>query len=268
MPELPEVETIRSCLECHQGSQIVKVEVKRQDIIRRADFEIRDLIGLYIKQVKRRGKYLDLVLSSQEHLIMHMGMSGRVYQVEEPDQAEAAHVHLVIHLSNEAVLVYQDARRFGGIWLVRDTRDFFGQLGVEPLSRAFNADYLEKVLKGRKIAIKTLLLDQRLISGIGNIYADEALFMAGILPDRPSGSLNRKEIEVLVKAIKKVLRQGIEQRGTTFRDFRDGYNQMGGFQDHLKVYGRFREPCPTCQRPLERMRLGGRSTHYCTHCQH
>ncbi|MEN6459789.1 MAG: bifunctional DNA-formamidopyrimidine glycosylase/DNA-(apurinic or apyrimidinic site) lyase [Syntrophomonas sp.] len=268
MPELPEVETIRSCLACHQGASIMKVEVKRPDIIRRADFEVAELNGLSIKEVKRRGKYLDLVLSSRGHLILHMGMSGRFYQVEEPGQIEAAHVHLVIYLSNEAVLVYQDARRFGGVWLIKDAHDFFIHLGVEPLSRAFNTDYMVNVLKGRKTAIKTLLLDQRLISGIGNIYADEALFMAGLLPDRPSNSLSRKETEALVKTIKKVLRQGIEQRGTTFRDFRDGYNQMGGFQDHLKVYGRFREPCPTCGRPLERVRLGGRSTHYCGHCQH
>lgn len=268
MPELPEVETIRSCLEVHQGERIVKVELKRRDIIRQADFEIGDLIGLSIKEVGRRGKYLDLLLSDGGHLILHMGMSGRVYQVEEAGQIEAAHVHLVLYLSNQAVIVYQDARRFGGVWLVKDTRDFFSHLGVEPLSRAFNTDYLEKVLKGRKIAIKALLLDQRLISGIGNIYADEALFRAGVLPDRPSGGLNRGEAEALVKAIKKVLRQGIEQRGTTFRDFRDGYNQMGGFQDHLKVYGRFQEPCPDCGRPLNRVRLGGRSTHYCAHCQH
>lgn len=268
MPELPEVETIRSCLECHQGARIVRVEVKRADIIRRAEFEVAELEGLSIQEVKRRGKYVDLVMSSRYHLILHMGMSGRFYQVEKPTQIESAHVHLVIYLDNDAVLVYQDARRFGGVWLVKHARDFFGHLGVEPLSRAFNTDYLVKVLKGRKIAIKTLLLDQRLISGIGNIYADEALFMAGVLPERPSSSLNRRETKILVKAIKKVLRQGIEQRGTTFRDFRDGYNQMGGFQDHLKVYGRFREPCPTCSRPLERVRLGGRSTHYCTHCQH
>lgn len=267
MPELPEVETIRTCLECHQGAQILKAEVKRPDIIRRADFDISDLSGLSIQEVRRRGKYLDLVLSSRGHLILHMGMSGRVYQVEEAGQIDAPHVHLVVYLSNEAILVYQDARRFGGVWLVKDTSDFFAHLGVEPLSRGFDANYLEKVLKNRKIAIKVLLLDQRLISGIGNIYADEALFRAGILPDRPSSSLNRKEIEVLVKAIKKVLRQGIEKRGTTFRDFRDGNNQMGGFQDHLKVYGRFKEPCSICGRPLERMRLGGRSTHYCTHCQ-
>lgn len=268
MPELPEVETIRSCLECHQGARIVRVEVKRPDIIRRADFEAAELEGLSIKEVKRRGKYLDLVLSSGGHLILHMGMSGRFYQVQEPGQIEAAHVHLVVYLSNEAVLVYQDARRFGGVWLVKDARDFFSRLGVEPLSRSFNTDYLEKALIGRKTAIKTLLLDQRLISGIGNIYADEALFTAGILPDRPANSLNRREIEVLVKAVRKVLGQGIKQRGTTFRDFRDGYNRMGGFQDHLKVYGRFREPCPTCGRPLERVRLGGRSTHYCGRCQH
>lgn len=268
MPELPEVETIRTCLEVHQGAGIVKVVVRRPDIIRRADFEIPDLTCLSIQEVRRRGKYLDLVLSDRGHLILHMGMSGRFYQVQEPGQIDEPHVHLVVYLSNEAVLVYQDARRFGGVWLVQDVRDFFEHLGVEPLSRAFNRAYLEKVLKNRKIAIKTLLLDQRLISGIGNIYADEALFMAGILPDRPSSSLEDREIEVLVKAIKKVLRQGIEQRGTTFRDFRDGYNQMGGFQEHLKVYGRFQEPCPTCNRPLDRIRLGGRSTHYCSHCQH
>jgi len=220
-----------------------------------------------ISALKRRGKYLDFVLEDGRHLVMHMGMSGRIFQQSKEDSAEGRHIHLVLHFDNGFRLVYQDARRFGGVWLVNNVDSLFKKLGVEPLDSTFNTAYLEEVLKNRKGSIKNLLLDQRIIAGIGNIYADEALYEAGIHPVRPARTLKRKEIARLVKALKKVLQMGIEQRGTTFRDFRDGYNKSGNFQEYLKVYGRHQQPCKKCGSALQRTRIGGRSSHFCPHCQ-
>lgn len=268
MPELPEVETIKTSLQSNVGASIGKVDLRREDIVRRRDYDIDELSGQVILSLERRAKFLDFTLSSGRHMIIHLGMSGRLYQVEpcHPGE-EARHVHLILHLDNGRCLMYQDARRFGGVWLLNEPSGFFSGLGAEPLTAAFNSAYLEEQLRGRKIAIKSLLLDQKRISGIGNIYADEALFAAGIQPQRPAGSLHETEIKALVRAVKKVLKEGIAARGTTLRDFRDGYNQAGGFQNCLKVYGRAGEPCPHCGRPLKQERIGGRSSHFCSHCQ-
>ncbi|HWP97721.1 MAG TPA: bifunctional DNA-formamidopyrimidine glycosylase/DNA-(apurinic or apyrimidinic site) lyase [Syntrophomonadaceae bacterium] len=267
MPELPEVETIKTSLQSNVGASIQKVELRREDIVRKSDFDIDELSGQIISSLERRAKFLDFTLSSGRHLVVHLGMSGRLYQVEACQPEEGLHMHLVLHLDNDRRLIYQDARRFGGVWLLDEPSGIFSGLGAEPLTAAFTPAYLEKQIKGRKIAIKSLLLDQKRISGIGNIYADEALFAAGIQPQRPAGSLHKTEIKALVRAIKKVLKQGITARGTTLRDFRDGYNQAGGFQDYLQVYGRAGEPCPGCGRPLEQKRIGGRSSHFCSCCQ-
>ncbi len=235
--------------------------------MRRADYPVEDIVGMTVNSLNRRGKYLDFVLEKGRHLLMHMGMSGRLFQMEEENAADEPHMHLVIHLDNNYKLVYQDARRFGGVWLIYDAGSFFEKLGVEPLSSAFNAAYLERVIRNRKVPIKSLILDQRLIAGVGNIYADEALHEAHISPERSAGSLHKQEIARLVKALKKVLGLGIQQRGTTLRDYRDGNNQSGGFQDYLKVYGRHQQPCSGCGQILQRTRIGGRSSHYCPHCQ-
>lgn len=262
------METIRTCLQCHEGRMILKLELRRQDIVRQADFAIQDLVGQKIISIKRRGKYLDFRLNRSGHLVLHLGMSGRVFEVQTPAQLDEPHVHLVLHLEKNTTIVYQDARRFGGVWLLDSTRELFSRLGVEPLGPKFTAGYLERELKKHRTPVKNLLLDQRIISGIGNIYADEALFAAGILPDRPASSLQAAEVKRLHQAVKKVLLQGIEHRGTTFRDFRDGFNESGHFQDYLQVYGRYRQGCRACGQPLARIRLGGRSTHYCLQCQH
>lgn len=267
MPELPEVETIVRALQGNVGARIENIDIRREDILRLEEFPAAELYGKTIKAIRRRGKFLIFELGDF-NLIFHLGMSGRFYMWSEPAEPDKKHIHVVVHLDNGTRLVYQDPRRFGGVWLIRDRERFFSHMGKEPLSAGFTAAYLQEVLGHRKAPVKNLLLNQNLISGIGNIYADEALFEAGILPDRQASSLSRSEIEKLYRAIRKVLRQGIKFRGTTFRDYRDAFNESGGFQNHLKVYGRHNQPCLKCGRSIERIRIGGRSTHFCSNCQH
>ncbi|HQE23590.1 MAG TPA: bifunctional DNA-formamidopyrimidine glycosylase/DNA-(apurinic or apyrimidinic site) lyase [Syntrophomonadaceae bacterium] len=269
MPELPEVETIRRSLLANENAVLLKMEILHPAVLRRQDFEPASLYGKSIARIARRGKFLIFYFAqSSGHLIIHLGMSGRFYMVDKDQPLTGKHIHAVLHLDNGRRLVYQDARRFGGLWFITDVEEFFSCMGCEPLEDEFNPELLAKLVQGRKVAIKNLLLNQNLIAGIGNIYADEALFAAGILPHRPAGSLTSEEVQRLSQAIKKVLAESIRQRGTTFRDFRDGYNQSGGFQNHLQVYGRCHEPCRVCGHPIVRDRIGGRSSHYCEHCQH
>ncbi|MGI5920742.1 MAG: bifunctional DNA-formamidopyrimidine glycosylase/DNA-(apurinic or apyrimidinic site) lyase [Syntrophomonadaceae bacterium] len=267
MPELPEVETIRRSLAPSVGSRITGIDVFKPEVIRRQDYPAADIYGEPLDDVGRRGKFLLLVLGNRHWLIIHLGMSGRLYMAEEEEELVAPHIHVVIHWDNDKKFVYQDPRRFGGLWFVKDIGHFFDHMGVEPLSRQFTAAYLSQITKNRRVAIKNLLLNQNLIAGIGNIYADESLFAAGIRPDRAAGSLTSAEVKRLNRAIKKVLRNSIAQRGTSFRDYRDGYNQKGNFQKLLKVYGRTNLPCTKCGRTLTVIRLGGRSSHFCDHCQ-
>lgn len=267
MPELPEIETIRTTLATNTGARITGVEIKRADIVKREDFPPQELCGQTITAINRRGKYLILTLGNGAFLVVHLGMSGRFFMQPTEAETEAPHVHLIIYLDNGTKLVYQDARRFGGIRLCRETQSLFCRMGAEPLSRQFSTAYLAGICKDRRVAVKTLLLNQNLIAGIGNIYADEALFMAGIRGSRPAGSLTAPEIERLHRAVIKVLKKSIRERGTTFRDFRDGFNRSGNFQNSLQVYGRTDQPCPVCGGVIKKEIIGGRSSHYCDHCQ-
>jgi formamidopyrimidine-DNA glycosylase len=267
MPELPEVETIKNSLQANVGARIKYIEIKRSDILKLRAFELKEIHGKSLSSISRKGKFLVLKMADKLNIALHMGMSGRFFIKEENDEITEKHVHMIVYLDNGRKLLYQDPRRFGGVFLLRDTEEFFSRLGVEPLSRDFNPRYLEKISKNRKIAIKSLILKQELICGIGNIYADEALFEAGVRPDRPAGSLKIDEFKALSRAIKKVLKKGIKYRGTTFRDYRDGFNQEGNFQKHLQVYGKTGEKCPCCKAPLSRQIIGGRSSHYCGRCQ-
>lgn len=268
MPELPEIETIKISMEVNLGACAKQIEVLRSDIIRQADFDPEELYGQTLSLISRRGKYLILTLAEGHFVVVHLGMSGRFYMMEEDAEVLEPHVHFILHLDNGRKLIYRDTRRFGGIWLSRDTTQLFAQMGVEPLSSDFTVDYLARVLQNRKTAIKTFLLNQKLISGLGNIYADEALFEARIKPDRPAASLKPREIQRLHQTIQKVLQQSIDRRGTTFRDYRDGFNQTGENQNYLNVYGRKSLPCPLCGAAIEQQKIGGRSSHYCPHCQH
>lgn len=267
MPELPEVETVRRSLLGNIGTRVRQIEILRQDIIRKADYEPDKLVGQELQAIKRRGKYLILQMEQQHFLLVHLGMSGRFYMQQEDLPIEVPHVHMVLHLDNEQKIIYRDIRRFGGIWFSLAPEDLLSHMGQEPLEKGFTSQYLADVCRNRKVAIKTLLLNQNLISGIGNIYADEALFAAKIRPDREAGSLTAQEIKRLQKSIVHVLERSIENCGTTFRDFRDGYNQSGQYQSYLNVYGKTDAPCQTCGSAIKRDRIGGRSSHYCEKCQ-
>lgn len=267
MPELPEIETIKRSLQDVEGACITALTINRPEVIRGQEYEPATICGQTIREVKRRGKFLIIKLNTPYYLILHMGMSGRFYLTEEDTMLTEPHVHVIIRLDRGYKMVYQDARRFGGVWFITDCDRFFARMGPEPLSRQFNASYLAKVLEGRKAPVKNLILDQHLVAGIGNIYADESLFAAHIRPDRAAGTLTADEIGRLCTAIKKVLKTSIAERGTTFRDYRDGYNQKGGFQNYLKVYGKKNDPCPVCGRLLKVIRIGGRSSHFCETCQ-
>lgn len=267
MPELPEVETIRRNMLAHKGRRIVAAELLREDILRCRDYEAQRLVGRSLKDFQRRGKFLIAELDEAGCIVLHMGMSGRFYGLaEEADQA-LPHVHFILHLEGGHKLLYQDPRRFGGIWFCADAAALFAKMGPEPLEKDFTAQYLAAVLARRQSAVKVVLLDQQLIAGLGNIYVDEALFAAGIHPQRPAAALTPPEIKRLHKAIRQVLKQGIAMRGTSFRDYRDGFNRPGDFQNYLKVYGKAGAPCPRCGEPLQKMTLGGRGTHYCANCQ-
>lgn len=267
MPELPEVETISRSLAVNIGARLNRLEFRRNDIVRQQDFAPNKLEGQIIKTIYRRGKFLVFAFARQRYLIIHLGMSGRLYMLDENEEATEKHIHLLVHLDNHHKLAYQDARRFGGVWLIHDIEAFFSPMGPEPLQDEFSPSYLQQILVGHHTAIKNLLLNQNLIAGIGNIYADEALFAAGIRPDRPADSLSGEEINCLWSAIRQVLTSSIEARGTTFRDYRDGYNQSGGFQHQLKVYGKDGQPCTSCGGNINKGRIGGRGTHYCEKCQ-
>lgn len=267
MPELPEIETIRRGMEINVGAKIVGIDINREDIIKLKVYPPDLILNKKITAISRRGKYLIFVVAKKYYLIFHLGMSGRFYMINPGDIILEPHVHVIIHLDNKNRLLYQDARRFGGVWLVKDIDAFFQHMGVEPLEKDFSPDYLFAISRKRKIAIKSLLLNQNLIAGIGNIYADEALFRAGVRPDKSAGAITAEESRRLCLAIKEVLAASIKEQGTTFRDFRDGYNNSGNFQNFLQVYGKTNEKCPSCGNILVRQIIGGRSSHYCRNCQ-
>lgn len=277
MPELPEVETVRRTLEERiLGRRIDAFEAIDQRFIRYPSVEefTTRVVGTTITSLERRGKYLVICLDSGDRMIVHLRMTGRLVAVD-PGEPRAKHTHLIFRLGGPSPLDlrYIDQRTFGGVVLVGSAADDPGlpaglrALGPEPLSPDFTVGYLRRILQGRSGKIKSLLLDQRLIAGLGNIYADEALFRAGIHPERSGGSLKPGEVRRLHGAIRAVLEHALSLRGTTFYSFVDGEGRQGDFAAYLNVYGRAGEPCPACGGPVRRFKLGARSTHFCPGCQ-
>lgn len=273
MPEMPEVETIRRGLTKYiVGKKLVQADVLLPRQLRAPQsvekFQSM-IIGRTLERIDRRGKYL-LCEFGDMVMVIHLGMTGQLYY--SPDEVvDKTYVRFLFRFDSGEYLVFADVRTFGGVYALR--KDELGQikglstLGAEPLAPGFTADYLMGRLAKRKSAIKVFLLDQRQVSGLGNIYVDEALFDAGILPARRAESLSREETERLVKSINRVIADGIRDGGTTFRDYRNGVGGMGDHQNHLSVYGRKGEPCRVCHAPIERCVIGGRGTHYCPTCQ-
>lgn len=274
MPELPEVETIvRDLREKIVGYKIDKAEVVEGSVIKNSDEEWfkSALTGEKIADIKRRGKYLLFLLHSGKILVVHLRMTGQLVY-SEPSSPVQKHLCLNLLLSaaeKRLELRYYDIRKFGFIYLLLPEERLPGleKLGPEPFAADFSSAYLTQKLAKRKQKIKALLLDQTVIAGIGNIYADEILFRAGVRPDRLSSSLSSEEIERLVYWTPLVLGEAIKHRGTTISDYRDGLGKKGEFQNFLRVYGRAGEECPVCRTILLKDKIAGRTSTFCPQCQ-
>jgi len=271
MPELPEVETIRLTLTPKlTGRTITGGEVLLPKLIQRqspVEF-LQEIRGRKILELDRRGKYLLIRLSGEFVIAFHLRMTGQLI-VEDITQPSANATYLKLQFDNGTELRFRDQRKFGMVFLFHaDTPPIsITKLGPEPLTEDFSVNVLKKRLSGRKLAIKKALLNQEIIAGIGNIYADEALFLARLHPTRMANSLTDNEFQQLADSIVQVLKAGINFRGTTKRDYRDGEGKAGSFQDHLKAYGRKNLPCPNCGHNITRIEFGGRGTYFCQYCQ-
>jgi formamidopyrimidine-DNA glycosylase len=280
MPELPEVESVKNGLApLMEGMVIVGVDLHREGL--RIPFPSKlaqFLKGCRIESLSRRAKYILVHLDSRKIVVLHLGMSGRIFV--KPDirsYALSKHDHLIVHLSNGSGVVFNDARRFGIVYLIDsdalESHPAFKGLGPEPLSKSFSGPVLLKKLEGKKIAIKVALMDQRVVAGVGNIYASEALFEAAIDPRRAAGSLREKEGALLVKTIRSVLNKAIASGGSTLRDYRKSDGTLGEFQHKFLVYGKDGRPCPRCAKGgkaksvIQKIVQGGRATFFCPVCQ-
>lgn len=294
MPELPEVETIvRDLRKRVTGRSVAAVHVIKADILApdlSVDRLARTLTGRLITRIDRRGKNIliefaparaessnvsaetsarDRAANSEAYLLINLGMTGRVVVSDAPAATALEHVAARLELDDGHEILYDDVRRFGRIelhspesWAERERH-----LGIEPLSDAFTADRLHDLTQRSRTPVRNWLLDQRRVAGIGNIYANEALFRAGIRPDRPANSLDSADAARLRQALRDVLTDAIRARGTTFSDFRDARGEAGGFEPRLEVYGREGKPCVKCGRPIERIVFGNRSAFLCPRCQ-
>ena len=269
MPELPEVETTRRGIEPHIVGKRVKALHVRQPRLRwPVPPAIHEAEGRKLQAVQRRGKYL-LLRFSNGTIIAHLGMSGSM-RIAARGEPPLFHDHVDLECSDGTLLRYCDPRRFGAWLWTRDDplqHELIVRLGPEPLTEAFNVDYLVARAKGRKSSVKTFIMDSHVVVGVGNINANEALFMAGIHPKRPAGRISRARYARLVSAIKAVLAASIDMGGTTLRDFVGGDGKPGYFKQTLRVYGRAGQPCVGCKGPLTEIRLGQRSTVFCKLCQ-
>ncbi len=273
MPELPEVETIRRYLaDVITAKMIIKVDILLARQIKWPQPEgFRSMaIGHSIEAVKRRGKYLLLELDNNNKLIFHLRMTGRLVYAPDGNNNDT-YARVILHFADGSALVYGDTRTLGAIYALKNDEIWrihaLNAMGPEPLTADFSADYLYNTAQKRKTAIKSFLLNQEIIGGIGNIYADEALFLAKIFPKRPANSLTKKECEQLYQAVNEVIAAGIRDGGTSFRDYKNGEGKKGAHQNKLLVYGRTGKPCTSCQTPIVKITVGGRGTHYCPRCQ-
>jgi formamidopyrimidine-DNA glycosylase len=287
MPELPEVETIARGLRPEiVGREICGVMLRWSRTLATPSEQefLEAIVGLRIQDVSRRGKFLRLILepaspplslaSTDPHvggagegspaleLLIHLRMSGDL-RLESPEYTPATHDRLILSLSGGTLLVFNDTRKFGRVWLTDHPDQVTGTLGPEPLSDEFTPHWLYEALHRRHRQLKPLLLDQTFLAGLGNIYTDETLHMARLHPLRLSDSLDEEEAVRLWNSIRETLRIGIENNGASI----DWVYRGGGYQHHFRVYGRTGQPCPVCGTPIERILVGQRSTHFCPNCQ-
>lgn len=285
MPELPEVETIRRDLQTHLvGQKITALEIRLAKVVRNPAKMFRsNLIGRTVIAVKRRGKLLLIELSDTElTLLVHLRMTGQVIWQKSGQQTPGGHAwppaetalphkytHLILQFGNGGTLYYNDLRQFGFFRLVSPAEKaaVLAEFGTEPLDPEFTLVHFRNLLSKRTGPIKSLLLNQKLISGLGNIYADEVCWQAKVRPTRKIHTLTAGESKRLWAACRDVLEDAIQHRGTTFRNYRDANGRTGNYTQKLAVYGRMGEACRRCGTVIVKTRLAGRGTHYCPHCQ-
>ncbi|MFT4176803.1 MAG: bifunctional DNA-formamidopyrimidine glycosylase/DNA-(apurinic or apyrimidinic site) lyase [Luteolibacter sp.] len=270
MPELPEVETTRRGIEPYvAGCKIREVIVRRKDLRWPVSESVSELAGFAVTRVERRSKYLLLGFSDETTLMIHLGMSGSL-RIVGPGDDWKKHDHVALTLSNGKQLRFHDPRRFGLVLHVAgdvSAHPLLSSLGPEPLGGDFTPAYLFAACARRSAAIKLVIMDAKVVVGVGNIYASEALFRAGIRPQVAANGLTKPRVAKLVKAIREVLQASIEQGGTTLRDFLNSDGEPGYFSQRLFVYGRKGEPCRKCGTRIEHAVLGQRATYWCPKCQ-
>ncbi|TMK80509.1 MAG: bifunctional DNA-formamidopyrimidine glycosylase/DNA-(apurinic or apyrimidinic site) lyase [Actinobacteria bacterium] len=273
MPELPEVETIRTGLEpVLVGRTFERVEIADPRLTRPHEPRevAAELEGETVEALERRGKYLVVRFETGRVLLIHLRMTGSLQHHRNGNSAEDPYRRAVVRLDNGSDIAYRDVRRFG-TWLLLEPGELehylASRIGAEPLGRSLNARSLADRLAGRRAPLKALLLDQRLFAGVGNIYADEALWWARLHPLRAGQALGAGELSALVRGIRRALRLGIARQGATLRDYRGADGVEGGMQHEFRVYGRADEPCLRCGTPIEKTRVAGRGTWYCPNCQ-
>ena len=269
MPELPEVETSRRGIEPWILHTTITKVVVRDRRLRWpvAEGVERRLKGREVESVDRRAKYL-LIRTSGGTIILHLGMTGSVFLVDQ-GAAAGIHDHLDFELDSGKILRFRDPRRFGSFHLSRKplAHPLLAKLGPEPLDDEFDGEYLWRRSRGRKVSIKQFIMNAQVVVGVGNIYASESLFMAGIHPKRAAGRISLARYELLADAIREVLHQSIRAGGTTLRDFYGGDGEAGYFAQELQVYDRADQPCLRCNRPVTAIVQGQRATYYCKDCQ-
>jgi formamidopyrimidine-DNA glycosylase len=272
MPELPEVETIRRDLvPLVTGRKIVSAWVSEDaprlvQLVPREEFE-RSLTGQTIKGIARRGKYLVFQLSDGLIWVVHLRMTGRLRHQWAGCAGSDPYVRASFGLDDESWLCFSDLRKFGMMWLVDDWSLVKSDIGPEPLEDGFDAAAFRAALKRRSAPVKSVLLDQRVIAGVGNIYADEALFAAGIDPRKPASKLSGAAALRLHGAVIEVLHKALDDRGSSFSDYVDGKGNEGSHHLKVRVFRRTDQPCFTCGTAIRRVKVGGRSTHFCPKCQ-
>jgi len=271
MPELPEVETTLRGIEPHiLGKKITDVIIRNRSLRWPIPAALKtNLVQQILKQINRRGKYL-LLVTDNGTAILHLGMSGSL-RINDINTTAEKHDHVDIVFENNKILRFRDPRRFGCLlWTNKpaEQHKLISVMGPEPLSDSFNAEYLFEKSRGKKSTVKSFIMDSKVVTGVGNIYASEALFSAGILPTRQAGRISKARYQRLAQSIKDVLKKAISQGGTTLKDFTREDGQPGYFKQSLKVYDRAGQDCINCGNTIKQKTLNQRSTYYCSHCQH
>lgn len=277
MPELPEVETIRRDIEKQfSAKRIKRVEISGARVLRRhasAQELVARVEGHKLSSVRRRGKYLLLCLDSGDVLVVHLGMSGQLLTAD-PNEPRPKHTHAVIWFAGAPQLRFVDPRTFGELFVTTPDHLETGvpelaHLGFDPLDEAMSWQRFAQLLGARRSKLKPLMMDQRFLAGIGNMYADEILFAAGIRPERNSDSLSPEECRRLYRSMVETLQEAVKHRGSSLADeqYRDLFGEVGAYQRLHNVYGRADEPCPRCHQRIVRVKANGRSSYFCPHCQ-